>query len=73
MKCILYSIVKQVVGIHFLRTDLQQQVLYSYVFIAILLYIRGCGLLNFVKTFAWPKHNRYWKFTSGNEPKKRKI
>ena len=40
MKCILYSIVKQV-GIHFLRTDLQQQVLYSYVFIAILLVVVG--------------------------------
>ena len=40
MKSILYSIVKQV-GIHFLRTDLQQQVLYSYVFIAILLVVVG--------------------------------
>ena len=40
MKCIQYSIFKEV-GINFLRTDLQQQVLYSYVFIAILLVVVG--------------------------------
>ena len=42
MKFILYSkLLNKYLGIHFLSTDLQQQVLYSYVFIAILLVVVG--------------------------------